>query len=245
MMFPWLLKRLLEQKVMIKGISYIIAIVIIIYALVISFPEVFFKYKTEYETLIIYSQNPLPETINSVLSKVYEKISNSELFVSGVRYEIFICKGFGSYTFFAPFCRKSFACAYPFTGKIFIASADFEKNKAMKNTPTENTRTLDSVIAHEITHNLIKNKTVFLKYMFLQDWKNEGYAEYIAGSGILDVPRLICDENTERTPALKYLEYKLAIDYLINDEKMTFKEIFESNVSFDSVMKKVKLKVCR
>ena len=48
-----------------------------------------------------------------------------------------------------------------------------------------NARSLSGVIAHEITHLLIRKKFGYWRNLTMPTWKKEGYAEYVAGGSTL------------------------------------------------------------
>ena len=57
---------------------------------------------------------------------------------------------------------------------------DFNSNLAYRNSLTNNTRILSQVIAHEITHQLVKRRLGVRRYVLLPTWKNEGYCEVVS-----------------------------------------------------------------
>ena len=63
---------------------------------------------------------------------------------------------------------------------FFLSKSNVSDNKIDRNGTENNRRTLSGTIAHEVTHSLVKNRIGLLKYMQLDTWKNEGYADYIA-----------------------------------------------------------------
>ena len=73
-----------------------------------------------------------------------------------------------------------FAFSVPVTNHVFIASADFTSNVAHRNASDFNKRALSSVIAHEITHGLIRNRLGLLRGLRLAEWENEGYCDFVA-----------------------------------------------------------------
>lgn len=227
-----------------KLISYLILIAAVIYGALFFLPGIIFKHKIEYKNIVVYSQSPMHDNIHSVLAEVYGKISGAEIFKPEARHKILICKSFGYYAFFAPFAKKSFGVSYPWFDRSYIAGVDIENNKAFSNRPSDNRRNLDGLMAHEIAHDMMENHLGSIRYRFLQEWKEEGYAEYVAGSGTFNEPSMICDPKLEESPAMKYLKYRLVMEQLMKEERMRFKDLYESSDVYEYTLKGIKAKLC-
>ena len=111
-------------------------------------------------------------------------------------------------------------------------------------------RTLSTVLAHELTHILVESKWFFKSKMayFENDslsplgllWKEEGYAEYIAGGPSIQLAeglKILDDKaSIEYVPHVEYFKYWLAVRYLILKKHMTFEEILNTNLKLDDVL---------
>lgn len=71
-------------------------------------------------------------------------------------------------------------------------------------------------------------------------WKEEGYAEYIAGGSSIELDEgLKIFNNTsslEYAPHIEYFKYWFAVHYLILNKNMTFKEILNSKLKLPDVL---------
>ena len=84
------------------------------------------------------------------------------------------------------FSNSAYAITRPIIKNIFISKGNLQSNVAYKI--SGGSRPLDQIIAHEIIHVLIANKFIKDRDHFSENWtkagflwKEEGYAEYIAG----------------------------------------------------------------
>lgn len=75
-------------------------------------------------------------------------------------------------------------------------------------------------------------------------WKEEGYAEYIAGGSSIELDEgLKIFNNTsslEYAPHIEYFKYWFAVRHLILNKKMTFKEILNSKLKLPDVLEEAK-----
>jgi hypothetical protein len=116
------------------------------------------------------------------------------------------------------------------------------------------TRTLSNVLAHELMHVLIENKWLLKsKSEFLNKnsltkfgllWKEEGYAEYVAGGSSLSLDdglKMLNNEVAiECVPQLEYFKYWLAVRHLILEKHMTFEQILYAQLDLYDVLREAK-----
>ena len=231
---------------MFKNFVYLVFLMALVYGVLVFYPGMFFKNKYDYKNFTIYSHETINGDIDSTLEKAHEKIILSEFFKPDLRFNFYIMKSDGEYSFFTLFGSRPFAYTYPLKGNIFIASVDFEKKRAKcKNCQKKDSRDLEIIIAREAAHEMTRSKLGFLKYIVLQDWKNEGYAEHIAGETGYFEPDEICDKSKAGDSRLNLFRNKLAVEILMNDENYSFAEIIDKNLSYESVKKRIERRHCR
>ena len=195
-------------------------------------PQVLFSKKTIYKSFVIYSHDPLDQRINAILDSAESLLSKSEFYnKTNFSQSVFLCNGYKEFMVWAFLSRKAFAINQDFTNNIFIAKADISTNTAKRNAEEYNTRSLSGVIAHETTHTLLRK---YFKYKSLSRWEQEGYCDFIAHessfpttAGIND----LCYDLSESSKSFDYFKYRLYVDYLMNDEHLTFKQIAEKDFS--------------
>jgi hypothetical protein len=93
---------------------------------------------------------------------------------------------------------------------------------------------LSGVIAHEVTHNLIRKKFGLINsFTSLPNWKDEGYCEYVAGDGTLSFEEgsRRWKENPNNDSKYAYFKYHQMVKYLLDVEKISVEELF--NRDFD------------
>src|SRR5687768_4594285 len=77
--------------------------------------------------------------------------------------------------------KARFANSVPFVNNIIINKTDIPADLVIMNREERNSRSLSGVIAHEVTHLLIRERYGTLAASTMPIWKNEGYCEHIAG----------------------------------------------------------------
>jgi len=230
---------------MFKYIIYTVIVVGIIYWIILSYPGIFFEHKYEYNNMTISSHEPLKGDVDSIINKVNEKILRAEFFNPDFKFHFYIVKSAGQYSFLTAFKGKDYFYVSPINGNIFLVSADFEKKKAnCKNCESVSERELDIIMTSAAITEIIRKRLKFLKYIVSREWKNEGYGEYIAGETGYFEPKEICNEG-ETNAWLKFYERKLAMEMLLIEDKYTFANILDRNLSYESVENRLKRRYCR
>ncbi len=232
---------------LLNKIGYLIVVIIFLTTL---FPEFFFEKKISYKSYTIYTNYKIPEGYKQVIDKSESLIKKSEIYQPKHKQKIFICNNDFLFTLFAKFSRKAFAINNPMTNDIFIADADFSKNKSRSKSKNFNIRTLSGVIAHETCHSLLRNKLKLglIKYRFSSIWKIEGYCDFIAKETSHNFQKginLLCEQKKNKeSKSFEYFKYKLYIDYLIKDKKIKINEILKQDYNIDTLDRKISDKFC-
>ena len=221
-----------------KIVDRFATILICMYLLTWIFPYYFFNHKADYKNFKIYSTNKICGNISNILDRTDSLLSASEIYTTNIEHRIFICNNFALYTYFAPLARKAFACNYPIIKNIFIANSDIDKDIAFSNNKKNNKRSFSSVITHEIMHSLIENHIGLIKNKMLPTWKNEGYCEFIAREssfGNTAGMEMFKKGQNDGSKSFKYFEYRKVMEYLINNQKLSFDEIVVLTSKFNNV----------
>ncbi len=192
-----------------------------------------------------------------MLDQVEILIKKSPFYRPNLKFKIFLRTDFNKYNLL-PFQFSELGygrCVQMLSNNIYIFRVDIETNSSHDG--MGHTRLLSSVVAHEVAHVLIEKRFGYLKSRFRPYfrkydfsemgllWKEEGYAEYIAGG---DTTIKTFEEgiailgNKKKSEYNKYIiEYFkcwVAIKYLLEVEKMNADAIFETEIIFDDVMAK-------
>ena len=112
---------------------------------------------------------------------------------------------------------------------VFRDAADFDR------------RTLSGVIAHEVTHLLIRRKFGYWRNLAFPTWKKEGYAEYVAGGSTL--PYEIGVKRWKESPhdptGYRYIRNYMMVKYLLENERLTVDDLFDRDIDTERLAKVV------
>ncbi|HLM01799.1 MAG TPA: hypothetical protein VK400_12145 [Pyrinomonadaceae bacterium] len=218
------------------------------YFLTLVFPQYLFAHQVSRNNFKVYARQPLDEKINHVLDAAQERLAKSPIYDKDITERIFISDTFAFYIFQSPLSRKSFATTLPVIGNIRINKADVAGDSVFRETQTDNQRSLSGVIAHEVTHNLIRRKFGLADSLVkMPDWKEEGYCEYVAGETTLSFEEGVrrWKENPAEDSKYAYFKYHQMVKYLLDDEKITVEDLFNRDFDLKELEAKVFAKICR
>ena len=223
---------------------YLVVSAVMAYLLLLSFPQVLFAHQSSYKNFKIYSTVPLDESVYAVLDRVEIKLSASEIKNQEVKPKIFLTNSHGFYALLSLYIgSNSFGKGFAVlpTNNIFINRSDAAKDLVFRSAPTNNGRSLSGVIAHEITHLLIKKKFGYWKNLTMPAWKKEGYAEYVAGGSTLDYETGIkmWKDNPKDGSGYQYFKYYMLVKYLLEHDRMSVENLFNNEIDEQSLEAKV------
>ncbi len=212
-------------------------VVALAYFLVTVFPKPMFGYRSSYENYQVWSDQPIPEEITTVLDDVTRRLRTSNLHDRATPVEIFFCnEPWRLWLYGRRFSTRMGGGADVWvTRQVFIRASDIAANRLHSPTgrPLADAaqRPLSYFIAHEITHNDVSRRfgrTVMLRY---PQWLLEGYADYVGKGGDFDF-----DENqalfAAGAPELEldrsglYREFHLKVAYLLDKKGWTLDQVF-------------------
>ena len=223
-----------KQSKIYKIFNYAFISLVAAYFLTVAFPQYLFAHEVSHKNFKVYARQPLDENINHVLDLAEERLVKSPIYNKETTERIFISDSFAFYTFQYPISRKSFASTLPGIGNIRINKADAAGDLVFRDSQTDNQRSLSGVIAHEVTHNLIREKFGLINsFTSLPNWKDEGYCEYVAGDATLSFEEgsRRWKENPDNDSKYAYFKYHQMVKYLLDVEKISVEELF--NRDFD------------
>lgn len=130
---------------------------------------------------------------------------------------------------------------------IVCAPADFSINRQYARHENLHARRLSDILAHELMHSYLYKKLGFIRFkkmMIYENWKSEGFSDYIANSSSLDIEdgKRIFIENGEKQAEIEasrdiwkyvyfYFKSRMKVDYLLSYKKMSFDDFI--NTKFD------------
>ncbi len=196
-----------------------------------AFPQVLFAHNVTAQGITLYSRAPLPTAeTTACLDRAVALLRQSELAVPGRAEKIFVCDSPWLFRLFSPTSASAFAYSVPITDHVFIASADFRQDVARSSAPEHNTRSLSGVIAHEITHGLIRHRLGWWRGVRLPMWVAEGYCDYVARDGSFPAAegrRLLAEDRIDPTPSFRYYRYRQMVRWLIEVKHLSFEQVVE------------------
>src|SRR5579863_7599006 len=237
-----------------KRISLIIIASIFVFVAIICYPQAYyFNNKIEYKNFRVYCDVKISDQIYPILDKVDLLIRRSDCYDPHLKFKIFLRSDVNKYNLFpVQFPDRGFGRAIPLIKNVFLYKADCAAN--ISYTHLGASRTLSNVLAHELMHVLIENKWLLKskseclnknsRTEFGLLWKEEGYAEYVAGGpeiSLDDGLKMLNNEVTiECIPQFEYFKYWLAVRHLILDKHMTFEQILYAQLDLDDVLRAAK-----
>jgi hypothetical protein len=242
-------KKSIKRIFIIFEISFVT--IVLLYILILFFPQLVFANKLEYKNFTVYYQNQEinKDDIRFVLDKSIELLSQSELFNDEFKQNIYACNSYFQFSFFAPMLKNTFGVNYRFTQNIFLTKSSFADNLIIRNGKDNNERTLSGVITHESAHSLLKNKLGFVKYRLLPVWKNEGYCEFIANESSYDEQKgmeNICKNiDDSDSPAFNYFKYRLYATYLFQEKEIMLNSFLNDDFDVNILYEEIKKTYCK
>jgi hypothetical protein len=119
------------------------------------------------------------------------------------------------------------------TQNVFINRADYRNDLVFRDAKENSQRSLSGVIAHEITHLLIKKRYGYLRNLTMPTWKKEGYAEYVGGGSTLSNEEGIklWKANPKDATGYQYFKYMILVKHLLENDRISVDDLF--NRDFD------------
>lgn len=206
------------------------------------FPRCYYRYRFQVENYTLYSNQPVDSSVIQVIGTVNMLTGNKRFNFPNYRYDIFLSNSYFLFWIHTALNKMATGASDLVTNNIYIANADIEKNSAC-NFQEGRERSLHSVIAHESTHILLRKKYGLRKYRKLlkhKNWKVEGFCEWIA---LNDVPpdeekirKIVQSESYITNPFDRYITYRAAVSYLLEDESCDLDRLMASDDNFETIL---------
>jgi hypothetical protein len=221
---------------MYRGVRYAFFSMVLAYISLLCFPQVLFGHQVSSGNLTVYSREPLDQNMDTVLERVQQRLAASPINSTEVKPKIFITNSFRFYSTLSLYLgSNSFGKGYAAlnTNNVFINKSDITGDLVFRNAPAQNQRSLSGVIAHEITHLLIRKRYGYWRNLTMPTWKKEGYAEYVAGCSTLDYETGIrmWKTNPRNGTGYQYFKYYMLVKYVLEHDNLSVDDLF--NRDFD------------
>jgi hypothetical protein len=227
-----------------RATRYALFSVVLAYILLLCFPQVLFGHQVSSGNLTVYSREPLDENINVLLDRVQQRLATSPLNSADVKPKIFFTNSFRFYSVLSLYVGdNSFGKGYAAlpTSNIFINKSDAASDLVFRNEPSRNQRSLSGVIAHEITHLLVRKRYGYWRNLTMPAWKKEGYAEYVAGDTTLDYETgvRLWKANPSDSSGYQYFKYYMLVKYLLEHDKLSVDDLFNREFDVEALEERV------
>jgi hypothetical protein len=210
------------------------------YLLLLCFPQAAFAHKVVYKTFTVYSSDPPGRHLPVVLDRAESLLAASPINDRALATQIVLLKTPARYSALSLYLGgrsfgKSFAALPP--DNVFINACDLAQDLVFRDAGTNNTRSLSGVIAHEVTHLLVRRKFGYWRNLAFPAWKKEGYADYVAGGSTL--PYAIGVKMWKERPAnatgYQYFKNYMLVKYLLEHEKLTVDDLFDRRIDVEQL----------
>lgn len=221
-----------------RRINRVVSVLALLYLGLHLFPQALFANSVTADNITFYSRRPLPADIGACATRARQLLQRSELAAPERGERIFLCDSPGLFALFSPLSTQAFACSVPWTDNVFIAQADVSGDVARSGAPAYNTRILSAVVAHEITHGLIRRRLGRLRGTLLPAWIAEGYCDYVAGEGSFPEATgryLMASGRTDPSPSFRYFAYRQTVRYLLDEQHLSFAQLVDRANDFAAV----------
>lgn len=132
-----------------------------------AFPQLVFRQHVDVGSISVYSRSIVRPEIVDRVREALRLAAASDIAMADRKERIFLCNANWLYRVFSPLSGSSFALSMPVTDNIFVVQCDVARNIACSSAPLYNQRSLSSVMAHEITHGLIRHSLGPARTLFL------------------------------------------------------------------------------
>lgn len=145
-----------------------------------------FPYHAKIGETSIYADQPIDPNVAHVLKRADRLLQASPINIPGVRRQIVLTDGGWRWKALALNMTGAVAFRRQFSNVLVFNRSDVAADRVTNGAPLGGTRTLSGTIAHETVHMLLAYHLGELQALRLPSWKQEGYADYIAGETSID-----------------------------------------------------------
>lgn len=182
------------------------AVAVLLALPVMAPPLLAFPYKGEIGAHRVYSVEPIDPSLAALIDAADAKVAHAGLSAARpTNQPIFLTGGGWRWTWLALQNRDSFAVSRPVTETIVIGRIDRRAGEIVNSRPVDGRRGLEPVLAHEMTHGLIRARFGAFASRRFPTWLVEGFCDHVAGeSSLSDADARALIARGEDHPALVY-----------------------------------------
>ncbi len=211
------------------------------YALLLAKPELYFDKSADYGIFTLRARGELPASPEAVLNSAGDRISGSDIYTPGQRFELILTSGPWEYRLFTPFLKGDFFRVNPYNAAVFLApGADFAGDKAV--TASGYLRSLSGVVTAAAAWVMTLRKVLPLTYLTMGDWELRGYAELLSGGTGEFNPSDACAGGDR--PGLEDYKDGLMLDRLLKEENLVYNDLLLRGASEEDAERRFRRNYC-
>ncbi|MEO8903351.1 MAG: hypothetical protein ABI627_17665 [Polyangiaceae bacterium] len=215
--------------------------------LVLSVPRLLFRHEVASRCIRLHSDAELPRETAQVLRSAEQRLRRSPLFDTRRVFDVYLCGSRWRWQLYSGFNGAAAANARWFLfHDVIVRGADIANNRYLQArgnwAPGE--RTLDYLLAHEITHLLAADFLGATAYRRRPSWLVEGYADYVGRGAGFDFAAArtswISGKAVAGHPSGNYLGYTLLVAQLLEREGWSVQTLLLRPPDARSVVRRVR-----
>jgi hypothetical protein len=245
-------------KKLFKWLGATLGVIILLILLdlgVLAFPGSFFPEKKHYGSITVYSEKPIGEETDSIISEVLLRLQAVPIYDPGRRFNLCICSTQKKFTSFARLtARANRIMGFCLVGSAYV-NVDFiqELGELTEGQPRYLTRegSVVHVATHELMHGYLNDAYGSFAARTLPEWKIEGYCEYgvnqwvaprDSGYSIPERIDIYLDDSLWNPVAeahRPHYVWGLMMEYLINVRGFQFEEVMDDHMTFENIFREM------
>lgn len=221
------------------GIGVAVSIAIGVYLALLVVPSPVFAHSVRAGNVVLHASEPFSPNAQAVATEVLRRVQRSPFFVVEQSYEVYLCASPECFQFFSPFNARAGAVSHVgLFGNIFVRPSQIERDRLIGSSGEEvpGDRSLSYFIAHEVAHTMTVRHTGRLAYWRLEQWQQEGYADYVARAGAFDFEEMLAayrrgDARLDPERSGLYLRYQLMVESLLRQIEFAPAQLVKAPIS--------------
>ncbi|PTY07583.1 hypothetical protein DB347_04935 [Opitutaceae bacterium EW11] len=201
----------------------------------------FFRWSATAENLTLYADTPFHSRDGeAVLWKLRERLEAEPLYSAEEHHAIFVCNtAWRRWLFFLPNHRAAGLNYAPFTTNVFLSGGNIRENQLVNpaGRVIGGETTLAYFAGHEIGHTLtVESLGAWAYHTQTTSWLKDAYADRVGRGSVFQRPAaraayLAETDEMNRPQAAPYLRYNLLLGQLLENERLTLREIADRRIT--------------
>lgn len=229
-----------------------LAVLISLPILVVTFPQPWFEYRADFGSVRMYSELPFTGDRARLASDVQHRLETLAFYNHASRKRVFLCESDRLYRLFG---RCALIPAHVPGFNVSLVNNSFVsltkiRSRRHRNAGFPPYSAINGDLAHNITHELVHDYVQdtygFWKGRRLPPWKTEGYAEYSAAKASVEAEDALTlpfraqmlkqDQGFGDARAREYYAWGLVMEFLERVRGYRFEEVMDDSVAFEPAL---------